>query len=157
MSADRLHAMATVRNVARGYRERPDPAQRTPPSLFALLDDEFGFTLDAAASDLNHLCHRYFTEADDALKQPWTGVVWCNPPYGRGLELWMRKALDSARAGATVVCLVPVASDLDWWHEIVLPFAREVRFLRGRLHFGREDDGRPARGAFGPHAVVVFG
>lgn len=45
----------------------------TPDWLFNQLDREFHFGLDAAASDLNHKCEKYFTEADDGLKQKWGG------------------------------------------------------------------------------------
>jgi len=43
----------------------------TPQAFFDQLDSEFHFTLDPCASESNHKCVRYFTEADDGLKQPW--------------------------------------------------------------------------------------
>ena len=45
----------------------------TPRALFEQLDAEFHFTLDAAASDENHKCGRYFTEKEDGLRQNWGG------------------------------------------------------------------------------------
>ena len=45
----------------------------TPQKLFDELDAEFHFTLDAAASDENHKCARYFTQSDDGLRQNWEG------------------------------------------------------------------------------------
>lgn len=45
----------------------------TPQRLFDELDAEFHFTLDAAASDSNHKCARYFTQNDDGLRQNWGG------------------------------------------------------------------------------------
>lgn len=45
----------------------------TPQALFNELDREFHFTLDAAASDKNHKCPKYYTEADDGLLQDWAG------------------------------------------------------------------------------------
>jgi site-specific DNA-methyltransferase (adenine-specific) len=45
----------------------------TPQKLFDELDAEFHFTLDAAASDENHKCARYFTQKDDGLRQNWGG------------------------------------------------------------------------------------
>lgn len=126
-------------NVARWQRHRLNPIQRTPDGLFRRLDDEFHFTLDAAASDRNAKCGRYFTVADDGLGQDWgRDVVWCNPPFGRGLREWARKAWEASRSGATVVLLVPSATDMDWWHDYVLD-ADEVRFIRGRMSFGSED------------------
>lgn len=45
----------------------------TPEWLFKELDSEFHFTLDAAASDTNHKCDKYFTKKDDALLRNWGG------------------------------------------------------------------------------------
>jgi site-specific DNA-methyltransferase (adenine-specific) len=106
----------------------------TPYSLFHQLDCEFGFTLDAAAEPEHHMCPVYYSTADDGLQQPWTGVVWCNPPYGRELYHWVRKAADSAREGAAVVMLLPSRTGAAWFHELALPLA-EIRFIRGRLRF----------------------
>ena len=65
----------------------------TPQKLFDELDAEFHFTLDAAASDENHKCARYFTQNDDGLRQNWGGeTVFCNPPYGsKETGLWTEK------------------------------------------------------------------
>lgn len=32
-----------------------------------------------------------FTILDDGLKREWFGRVYLNPPYGRGMELWIEK------------------------------------------------------------------
>lgn len=80
--------------------DRPDWA--TPQAFFDLVDAEFGFTLDSAAEPHNAKCDRYYTETDCGLLNEWTGVVWCNPPYGRGIAEWIRKGYESAQAGATV-------------------------------------------------------
>jgi phage N-6-adenine-methyltransferase len=71
----------------------------TPQALFDELNREFGFTLDACASHWNHKVDNYYDEAQDALVQSWTGVVWMNPPYGRTIKAWMKKAYDSWRGG----------------------------------------------------------
>jgi hypothetical protein len=85
------------------------------------------------------------------LAQRWQGVVWCNPPYGRSIARWVRKAWESVEQGDAecVVCLLPARVDTRWWHTYC---ARgEVRFLRGRLRFGGAKSGAPF-----PSAVVVF-
>lgn len=122
----------------------------TPQDLFDELHREFGFTLDVCATDENAKCPAYFTEAQDGLAQDWRGVCWMNPPYGDLIREWVKKAYESAQAGATVVCLVPARVDTGWWWD----YCRfgEVRFLRGRLRFGSADTGAPF-----PSAVVVFG
>src|SRR5262249_44825424 len=82
----------------------------TPPELFAEWDSKFHFTLDACAMLDNAKCPRFFTRHEDGLQQRWEGRVWCNPPYGRSIGQWLRKALESVQMGIAevVVCLVPV-------------------------------------------------
>jgi site-specific DNA-methyltransferase (adenine-specific) len=124
----------------------------TPPELFADLDAEFGpFTLDACATAENAKCAAFFTRSVDGLAQRWTGRVWLNPPYGRAICQWLRKALESVQSGDAklVVCLVPVRVDTSWWHDHAV--RGEVRFLRSRVRFGGAESGAPF-----PSAVVVF-
>lgn len=122
----------------------------TPQSFFDALNVEFGFTLDVCALDHNAKCDRYYTPADDGLTQQWQGVCWMNPPYGREIGQWVRKAFESAADGATVVCLLPARTDTAWWHTWVVR-AKEIRFIRGRLKFGNCKNSAPF-----PSAVVVF-
>jgi len=123
----------------------------TPHKLFDELDREYGFTLDVCASADNAKCERFYTIADDGLTQPWHGVCWMNPPYGRTIGRWVHKARQSSREGATVVCLLPARTDTAWWHDEITPHATEIRFLRGRLHFNGASSGAPF-----PSAIVVF-
>jgi phage N-6-adenine-methyltransferase len=121
----------------------------TPLEFFATLDAVFHFTIDVCASPANAKCQRFFSVVDDALKQKWDGVCWMNPPYGRTIGLWMKKAYESALAGATVVCLVPARTDTAWWHDYAAKGV--VEFVRGRLKFGGHKNSAPF-----PSAVVVF-
>jgi len=122
----------------------------TPLDFWRSLDAEFGFTLDAAASEINAKCSRFFTEADDGLNQDWRGIVWCNPPYGRTIGKWVEKAYWSAQNGATVVMLIPSRTDTGWWNDWAMK-ATEIRYVRGRLRFGGAQAGAPF-----PSAVLVF-
>lgn len=63
----------------------------TPHEFFKALNDEFHFTLDVCATSENAKCRKYFTREQDGLKQKWTGVCWCNPPYGREIGKWVKK------------------------------------------------------------------
>lgn len=122
----------------------------TPQFLFDALDAEFGFTLDPCASAENAKCRKFFTADDNGLEKDWTGErVFMNPPYGRQIGKWMRKAWESARGGAIVACLVPARTDTDWWHRYAMH--GEIRFFKGRLRF----EGAP-HGAPFPSAVVIF-
>lgn len=121
----------------------------TPDDLFAELNEIFHFDLDACATPANAKCKRYFTPKQDALRQLWRGNVWMNPPYGRQIEAFVRKAYQSAEQGANVVCLVPSRTDTRWWHR----YAKhgQVIFLRGRLKFGGARHAAPF-----PSAIVIF-
>lgn len=122
----------------------------TPQWLFDALHSEFAFTLDPCATRENAKCGTFFTAQEDGLGQEWTGhTVFMNPPYGRGIATWLRKGYESSIRGATVVCLVPARTDTQWWHDYAM--RGEVRFLRGRLKFGRAKNSAPF-----PSAIVVF-
>ena len=115
----------------------------TPPDLFAKLDREFGFKLDAAATRTNAKCRLFLDEAADALKLSWSpSPVWLNPPYGRTIGQWVEKARRESERGATVVCLLPARTDTAWFHDHVLDKAK-VRFLRGRLRFVGAESSAP--------------
>jgi phage N-6-adenine-methyltransferase len=124
----------------------------TPQDFFDSLDAVFHFTLDVCATSENAKCERYFTKADDGLAQPWEGTCWMNPPYGREIGAWVKKAYDSSlTTGALVVCLLPARTDTKWWHEYVIAHAGKIEFIRGRLKFSGKGS------APFPSAVVMFG
>ncbi len=123
----------------------------TPQEFFDNLDEEFGFELDVCATDENAKCKKYYTKEQDGLKMPWTGVCWCNPPYGREIGKWVEKAYSSsARGVATVVMLLPARTDTRWFHDYIYGKS-EVRFIKGRLKFGDSLNSAPF-----PSMVVVF-
>lgn len=121
----------------------------TPQTFFDELNQEFGFTLDACAVPDNAKCERYYTPEQDGLSQPWDGVVWCNPPYGREVGKWVRRGLIASENGAIVVMLLPARTDAKWFHDYIYGKA-EIRFVRGRLKFGGGNS------APFPSMVVVF-
>jgi len=122
----------------------------TPQKLFDELNQKYNFEIDVCALPENAKCENYFTPEVDGLSQDWTGVCWMNPPYGREIGKWMKKALESSRNGATVVCLVPARTDTAWWHDYAMK--GEIEFIRGRLKFGNSKNSAPF-----PSAIVVFG
>lgn len=124
----------------------------TPQDFFDKLNEEFHFTLDAAASSDNAKCANYFTEEQDGLAQSWGGhTVWCNPPYCRKTGLWVKKAYEEhQRTGCTVVMLLPSRTDVRWFHDYILGKA-EIRFIKGRLKFGGSKNSAPF-----PSIVVIY-
>lgn len=117
---------------------------RTPPWLFRALDDEFHFTTDVAADDNNHLCDAYFTEENDALKQLWGDVNWCNPPYSN-IGPWVLKAMQQATINRTTVMLLPSDTSVRWFRD-AFHTSGAVRFISGRISFINEETGEPVSG-----------
>ena len=148
-SAHASHVTNGQHQPMKVYHRSQSTEWETPQEFFDDLNAEFGFTLDVAAQPKNAKCPDYYTPAVDGLAQPWTGICWLNPPYGRRLGAWMKKAYESALQGATVVCLVPARTDTRWWHT----YARqgEIRYVQGRLRFGGAAHPAPF-----PSAVVIF-
>ena len=128
---------------------------RTPREFFEKLNSEFNFVIDAAASAQNAMLPRFWTKEDDALSKPWHhegGAIWCNPPYGRDVGRWVRKAWEESQNGATVVMLIFARTDTAWWHDWAVR-ATEIVFVRGRLRFERPDG---TRGAPAPVPSVLL-
>ena len=123
----------------------------TPQGFFDSVNAEFGpLELDPCSTHENHKCPRYFTRAENGLAQVWApSRVWMNPPYGRELSDWMRKAWVESQRGAFVVSLVPARTDTAWWHDYAM--RGTVRFIRGRLKFGGHVHCAPF-----PSALVIF-
>ena len=121
----------------------------TPQDFFDVVARDFAFDIDVCALPENTKCKRFFTPEQNGLVQSWVGVCWMNPPYGRKIGAWVKKAYESAQGGATVVCLLPARTDTAWWHNYVI--RGEIRFLRGRLKFGGQKNSAPF-----PSALVIF-
>jgi phage N-6-adenine-methyltransferase len=119
----------------------------TPIDFFEELDREFHFQTDVCALPENKKCAHYYSPEQDGLKQKWEGVCWCNPPYGRNIGKWVKKAAESE---GTVVCLLPARTDTKWFHEYINGKA-EIRFVKGRLKFGGSKNSAPF-----PSMIVIF-
>ncbi|HDT4288951.1 TPA: phage N-6-adenine-methyltransferase [Enterobacter hormaechei subsp. xiangfangensis] len=124
---------------------------RTPPALFASLDAEFCFQLDAAAAPHNALCRKFITAEQNTLETLWVdylnvpGYVWLNPPYSDITPFVKKAAAESANQIGTVM-LVPADTSVGWFKEAIQT-ASEVRFITaGRLAFINPVTGKPVSG-----------
>ncbi|MGX5862667.1 phage N-6-adenine-methyltransferase [Enterobacter cloacae] len=124
---------------------------RTPPALFASLDAEFCFQLDAAAAPHNALCRKFITAEQNTLETPWAdylnvpGYVWLNPPYSDIMPFVKKAASESGNQIGTVM-LVPADTSVGWFKEAIQT-ASEVRFITaGRLAFINPVTGKPVSG-----------
>lgn len=125
--------------------------RRTPPALFASLNAEFCFQLDAAAAPHNALCKRFITAEQNTLETPWAdylsipGYVWLNPPYSDITPFVKKAAAESGNQIGTVM-LVPADTSVGWFKEAIQT-ASEVRFITaGRLAFINPVTGKPVSG-----------
>lgn len=125
----------------------------TPQNFFDKINAKYWFNLDACAEPETAKVSRYYTKEQDALKQDWQGVVWCNPPYGREQIKFIHKALEEHKKhGSTIVLLIPARPDTKVWQDTIFPNASSVCFVRGRLKFGGAAYNAPF-----PCALIVFG
>ena len=111
---------------------------QTPPEIFDPLMHEFNFDLDAAADPMTHRTE--FWMLDCLRAEDWPGEhIWMNPPYGRKLEPFVRRACKEAFKGRTIVALIQFRCRAAWWHDCVIDRAMEVRCVRKRIKFIRLD------------------
>ena len=114
------------------------------------------YTLKRVAIPENAKCERFFTPQDDGLSQSWENeVCWCNPPYGKDVVKWCKKALAESKRGATTVLLIPCKTNTNWWHDFVIPYA-EIRFLRGRVAFVYPNGEQTTQALPWPLAFVIY-
>ena len=126
----------------------------TPENFYQELVERFGvFDLDPCCLPESKKGTMGYHPEDDGLSKNWGGSVrlqvFMNPPYGRCIGEWVKKAYASAQEGSRVVCLLPSRTDTKWWHEYCLK--GQIFFIKGRLKFGDAVNSAPF-----PSAVVVF-
>ncbi|WP_258959792.1 phage N-6-adenine-methyltransferase [Klebsiella variicola] len=153
---ERIAAALPAKKSASDYGGSKTPADqrdlwRTPPALFACLNAEFCFQLDAAAAPHNALCRKFITAEQNTLETPWgdylsiPGYVWLNPPYSDITPFVKKAATESANQIGTVM-LVPADTSVGWFKEAIQT-ASEVRFIiAGRLAFINPVTGKPVSG-----------
>jgi phage N-6-adenine-methyltransferase len=121
----------------------------TPVDFFDKMNSQYHFETDVCADIKNSKCNHFFDELQDGLTQEWRGVCWMNPPYGKEIGKWVKKAYESSLSGATVVCLLPARTDTRWFHDYCV--LGKIEFIRGRLKFGDSKHNAPF-----PSMIVVF-
>lgn len=129
-----------------------DMTWATPQAWFDYLDLEFDFTLDPCCVKETAKCDLFHTPETNGLVHSWKGHrVFMNPPYGKDIIQWMKKAYEECiYNGVLTVCFVPARVDTEWWHEYAAK-ATEIRFPKGRVKFAGAEASAPF-----PVAVVVF-
>lgn len=139
-----------MQHINKGLMTSNTPEWSTPQDVYDKLNEEFWFNLDPCCTHENAKCENHYTVEDNGLEQSWKNKrVFMNPPYGREIKRWMKKAHIESINGTLVVCLVPARTDTAWWHDYAMK--GEIRFIRGRLKFGDSKNNAPF-----PSAIVIF-
>ena len=131
-------------NITKGLTSTGNIVAETPKYLFDKISSIFNFSLDACALPENAKCENYYTPKDDGLSKPWRGGVWCNPPYGREISSWVKKAYEESQKeyNSFVLMLLPARTDTKWWWDWVQGKAT-LFFIKGRVKFGDHNVGAP--------------
>lgn len=128
----------------------------TPKDLYDKLNDEFNFDFDPCPLNEDEI-----TPDKDGLLIDWGKRNFINPPYTRKLkEAFVNRAVEFANQGRLCVMLLPVSTSTALFHDVILPNAKDIRFLRGRVKFeGINTYGERVTNKAGMHdsMIVVFG
>lgn len=128
----------------------------TPKELYNELDDEFLFSFDPCPFNVNEI-----RPEDDGLLKDWGYSNFINPPYSRKLkEAFILKAIAESQKGKICVMLIPVSTSTKIFHDHILPNAKEIRYIKGRVKFQRlGEDGKmytPPRAGMHDSMIVIF-
>lgn len=89
--------------MTKGMYSSTTPEWSTPQAFFDELDKEFHFTLDPCATVENAKCEKFYMKEDDGLSKSWAGeTVFMNPPYGREISKWIKKAYEESESSVCV-------------------------------------------------------
>ena len=114
---------------------------RTPIDIWESIKKEFNPTLDACASNINHLLPKYYTAENSCLDKDWTGeVVYCHPMFDIHIGKFVKKAYES---NCKTIMLIPASTHTRYFHKYIYKNPRcEIRFLekpKQGFNFGHED------------------
>ena len=163
--------------MARGYsgsttNEVFRDKTRTPAWLFAALNAEFNFCIDAAALPETALCERYITPQIDTLTVDWADFippferspfVWLNPPYSNCAP-FIEKCIKERDNGIGSVVLVPEDSTAEWWPGDQCSEIRRIvgyrdakgKWKSGRINFINAETGEEIKGNNKGSNLLIF-
>ena len=128
----------------------------TPKDFYDKLDQEFNFDFDPCPLNLGMI-----TNENDGLLINWRNRNYINPPYSRELkEKFVIKAIEESKKGKLCVMLLPVSTSTKLFHDHILPNAKEIRFIKGRIKFlGTNTKGEYVTNKAPMHdsMIIVFG
>ena len=127
----------------------------TPQYIIDWVESNFGeIDLDPCASKHTNIGRINYTIEDGGLTKEWKGVVYVNPPYGRDIKKWVKKAKESRMTANKVIMLIPARTDTSYWHEYIFDYS-SIYFIKGRIKFLDEELKERDAATF-PSAIIVF-
>lgn len=100
----------------------------TPDYILEDIRKEFGEFFDPCP--LKHDKSKW-----DGLRIEWSKINYINPPYNNKDKIaFIKKAYKESLKGKVCILLIPVATELPIFHDLILPHA-EIRFIRRRVKF----------------------
>ncbi len=124
----------------------------TPPEILAKLGE---FDLDPC-SPIDRpwpTAQKHYTVQDNGLNQPWSGRVWCNPPFGKFAVSWLKRMAEHGNG----IALIPARTETAMFYETVWGKASGVCFLKGRPHFHFVDGKRADFNSGAPICLIAYG
>ena len=103
----------------------------TPKEFYDKLNEEFNFDFDPCPLNTGEI-----TPDKDGLLIEWGLRNFVNSPYSRKLkEAFVLKAIEESKKGKLCVMLLPVSTSTKLFHDHILPNAKDIRFVKGRIAF----------------------
>lgn len=150
----------TANNLIPLFSAKTENWKTPKPELYIPLDNEFHFTTDPCTFPDNPLgCEVFYTKETNGLDHTkWRGNVYINPPYGKGIRLWLMEAKAYTEKGlGTVVFNIPSRTDTKWFHEFIYQKPNvDIRFLKGRVKFEGVSEHYKRNSAPFPSMIVIF-
>ena len=123
---------------------------KTPKDFYEKLNHKYNFDFDP--------CPLY--SEIDGLSIEWGKRNFINPPYSRKLkEAFVKKAIEESKKNKLCVCLLPVSTSTNLFHNYILPNAKKIEFIKGRIKFeGINTKGEKVNNKCGMHdsMIVIF-
>jgi len=106
----------------------------TPKKLYAELDAIWHFDHDPCPlnSDVEAL----------GIFENWGFMNFVNPPYSN-IKQFLQTAIQILPNGKSSVFLIPVRTSTKWFHDLVMPHATRIEFIKGRVSFGESKSHPP--------------
>ena len=123
----------------------------TPKELYDKLNAQYNFDFDPCPLNSDF----------DGLVIEWGKRNFINPPYSRKLkEAFVIKAIQESFKDKLCIMLLPVSTSTKLFHSYILPNAKDIQFLKGRVKFlGTNTKGEYVTDKAPMHdsMIVVFG